>query len=75
MHGQKQDSKKYSVSTLFSYHDRQSYVIRSGKDLNRLNNIEKVTLVYVHRQRFLDTHIDIFQEKIFLGHISTFSIL
>jgi hypothetical protein len=50
MHGQKQDSKKYSVSTLFSYHDRQSYVIRSGKDLNRLNNIEKVTLVlYIDR--------------------------
>ncbi len=25
--------------------------------------------------RFFDTHIDIFQEKIFWGHISTFSIL
>jgi hypothetical protein len=49
MHGQKQDSKN-SVLTLFSYHDRQSYVIRSGKDFNRLNNIEKVTLVHVHRQ-------------------------
>ncbi len=63
MHGQKQDSEKYSVSTLFSYHDRQSYVIRSGKDLNRLNNIEKSNIGFVHRQAHSELYSHMYHKR------------